>query len=365
MKVSVAGRLRLAAGFMQAAFCYWLSVYPWVCHEVAQLRRRAREIPDDELRGLALETIASKRGNLDGAAAFAAFVPFAHRRTVVRSLLAFQAAYDFADTLSEQPSDEPSANARTLHESLLVALKPTGAHPDYFSHSRCPQDGGYLAGIVDACRKSVGALPCYGLVADSVCRAARRIVVYQSLNVACPQGCYGDYARWAGSETPAGTGLCWWETGASAGSSLAIFALIAAAAGQGLDDGGVAAIEAAYWPWIGALHTLLDSLVDHVKDVAAGQQSLISNYGSSTATAVGLQRLSARSVSLAHELGEDSQHLILLAAMTGLYLSAPEARAPHALASTSSVLETMGELAKPTMIVMSLRRVLGGLAELR
>jgi tetraprenyl-beta-curcumene synthase len=345
------------AGFLEAAACYWLSVYPCVWREVARLRERARRIPDAELRRLALETLAKKRGNLDGAAAFAAFVPIASRRAVVRSLLSFQAAYDFADTLSEQPSADPVANARSLHGSLLVALKPDAAHRDYYAHCARREDGGYLVGIVDLCREAVAGLPGYELVTEPVWRAAERIVVYQSLNTPCAGGTYDAYARWAASETPPGTGLSWWETGASAGSSLAIFALIAAAAGRGLEREDVVAIEAAYWPWIGALHTLLDSLVDHVDDVAAGQQSLISYYGSSAAAATGMRRLASQSVRLAQGLDASSRHLILLTAMTGLYLSTPEACAPHALTVSRGVLETMGDLTGPTMFVMGLRRM--------
>ncbi len=353
----------MASGFIKAAAFYWLSVYPWVCHEVARWRRRARAIPDPTLRRLALETISDKRGNLDGAAAFAAFVPFSRRAAVVRSLLAFQAAYDFADTLSEQPSEDPAANARMLHEALLVAVKPTADHRDYYAHSRFREDGGYLAAMVDACRESVRGLPGFELVAEPVCRATGRIVVYQTLNIPCSRGSYDAYARWADTETPRGIDLRWWETGASAGSSLAIFALIAAAASRGLGSADVEGIEAAYWPWIGALHTLLDSLVDHLKDIDAGQQSLISYYGSPAAAAIGLRRLASESVRLAHGLDAPRQHLILLTAMTSLYLSSPEAHEPHAKPATSSVLETMGDLAKPTMAVMGVRRLVGCVAE--
>jgi tetraprenyl-beta-curcumene synthase len=365
MRATAQGRLGMATGFVKAAAFYWLSVYPYVCREVAHLRRRARAIPDPMLRVLALETIANKRGNLDGAAAFAAFVPFAHRAAVVRSLLAFQAAYDFADTLSEQPSADQAANARMLHESLLVAVKPAAAHRDYYAYSRARDDGGYLAAIVDDCRESLDTLPGYALIAESVGRATARIVIYQTLNIPCPQGSYKAYERWAGTETPRGTDLQWWETGASAGSSLAIFALVAAATSPGLGSADVVEIESAYWPWIGALHTLLDSLVDHEADLASGQQSLVSYYGSPAATARGLRRLALESVRHAHGLDAPRQHLILLTAMTSLYLSAPEAREPHALAATSSVLETMGDLAKPTMAVMGVRRLVGCITEPR
>ena len=55
--------------------------------------------------------------------------------------------------------------------------------------------------------------------------------------------------------------LHWWETGAAIGSQLSVLALIAAAADPATCEGRVRAIERAYFPWIGALSTLLDSVV--------------------------------------------------------------------------------------------------------
>ena len=37
-------------------------------------------------------------------------------------------------------------------------------------------------------------------------------------------------------------------------------------------------IDRAYFPWIGALHTLLDSLVDRHEDRESGRPSLLSYY---------------------------------------------------------------------------------------
>ncbi len=90
--------------FISAARRYWLSVFPAVRRELRHWQLRANEIPDPVLRRLALDAQHHKRGNIEGAAAFAAFVEPASRPLVVRALVAFQTAYDYADILSEQPS---------------------------------------------------------------------------------------------------------------------------------------------------------------------------------------------------------------------------------------------------------------------
>src|SRR5580700_3435924 len=89
--------------FIRSARTYWFSVFPLVHRERCRWRNRAKQIPDDQLRALALSTQCAKYGNVEGAAAFAAFVPRSRRAIVVRALVAWQAAYDYADTLAEQP----------------------------------------------------------------------------------------------------------------------------------------------------------------------------------------------------------------------------------------------------------------------
>ena len=182
MKPRAGNRVDLAVAFVSAARCYWLSVFPCVQHELRHWRTRAGEIRDPELRQLALETHGAKWRNIEGAAAFATLAPTAYRHAAIRVLVTFQGAYDYADTLAEQPQDDQIANDRLLHQSLLLALDDATRPPDYYAHSRFGDDGGYLESLTNACRASFGELPSGGLVRDGVRRATERIVTYQSLN---------------------------------------------------------------------------------------------------------------------------------------------------------------------------------------
>lgn len=311
------------------------------------------------LRRLALLTQKAERGNLEGAAAFAVLVPRGHRACVVRAVVAFQAIYDYIDTLAEQPSADPVANGRQLHLALLTALDPEGDHPDYYEHNSVSGDNGYMRHLIDTCRSAFGALPSYASVAEPALRSARRMIDYQSLN----HGAHGDarraLAQWAAGLTPAGTELRWWETAAGAASSLTVFALIAAAAQPALRVGEAAATERAYFPWIGALHVLLDSLIDRHDDVAAGQHCLIDHYASAEETAARLGAIAARAMRATELLPKSVQHATILAAMASFYLSAPSTATPGALPAAQRVLETMGALAAPTMAVLRARRASG------
>jgi tetraprenyl-beta-curcumene synthase len=351
-------RGRLAAGitFTTAAWSYWLSVFPLVRRELRHWQRRARTIPDCPLRQIALAVQHTKRGNIEGSAAFAAFAPRPHRPAVVRAQLAFQAIYDYVDTLAEQPHTNPIRNARQLHRALPAALIPASPPGDYYRHHAHRDDGGYLQAITSACRIALGTLPSYPAVAGPARRLSERIVHYQSLNLTQAQGSYHALARWASQETPPETGLRWWETAASAGSSLGIFALMATAAQPTIHPQDADAIERAYFPWIGSLHSLLDSLIDQPEDAATEQHNLIQHYGSPHETAARLRALAAESTRRARALPRGRQHSVVLAGMASHYLSAHEAQLPRARLARSSVLDAMGGLAGPTMLVLTLRR---------
>ncbi|HEV3318562.1 MAG TPA: DUF2600 family protein [Solirubrobacteraceae bacterium] len=357
------GRIALAASFAGASRRYWLGVFPSVCLERRRRRVRALEISDPLLRRVALES-QCKWGNVEGAAAFAAFAPRRHRRAAARAMMCLQEAYNYLDVLGEQPSSEPAANGRRLHQALLVALDPGASHVDYYAH--CPQreDGGYLREIVDCSRAALAALPSYSAVAPTALRAAERIVEFQSCNTGERQGDLRALERWAHAATPPGSDLRWWEVAAAGGSSLCVYALIALAADPELEESAPAAVADAYFPWIGALHSLLDNLVDATEDRATGQHSLIGAYASPQEAAVRMGRLAERSLGAAAALPGGRGHTLMLAAMASFYLCTPEASTPQALGVTRAVLDTLDGPATMAMVVFRARLAVRRLAPL-
>ncbi len=333
---------------------YWCSVYPQVRRELADQRRRAAAIPRAPLRAVALGVLDSKRANIDGAAAFAVFAPRARRPAVIRAQVAFQALYDYLDALAEQPHPDPVLNSRRLHGALTAALDPCA--PDGAAQGDDREDGGYVQGTVERCRAALRALPGYPAVRAPAARFGAQIVDYQSFNVSAQPGPQAQFARWASEMTPPGCGLRWWETAASAGSSLGLFALIAMAAQPGVSSDEALAVERAYFPWIGALHSLLDSLIDLDEDRASGQRALVENYTDAGEAAWRLRLLAAESRRRASALEHPDRHLLMLAAMASVYLAEPQAQDPHARAARRAVLRALGAPAITAMAVMRLRR---------
>ncbi len=343
-----------AAAFASAARSYWLDVFPIVRREFRRLRSEAGRIPDPTLRRLALETQESKWANLEGAAVFAVFVPSAYRYAVARLLVGYQAAFDYADTLMEQPSDAPAANARQLHAALVAILEPGRPQPDYYRHHAYCHDGGYLVRLVDGCRALVAQLPAYRPVAARVIESAQRGVEYQCRISLSTHHDHPALSRWATQAIPCRS-LRWWEIWASCGSSLETLALLAAAADPTTNDCHAHAIGALYWPWGGALHGLLDCLIDHADDTAHGRPNLLDLYTSSHETAERMAFLTAESVRLATAAGID--HSLILVGMVSLYIADEQAWVPKARPAAESILDALGDLATPTLFVLRARRL--------
>jgi tetraprenyl-beta-curcumene synthase len=347
--------LRTAAAFASAAYRYWLSVFPVARAEIRRLRRRAQQIPNPVLRTLALDAQQRKCASLEGAAAFATFAPCRQRAFLTRLLVELQAVFDYADTLMEQPSSgPPAANARQLHAAFMVALRPEVPHQDYYQYCDHREDGGYLVEIVDSCRDSVRKLASYKLVAPLVTRHAERVLFYQSeINLATAE----DYARlecWAAKEQSPDEVLDWWEIGAACGSSLAIFAHIAAARDPALTQSEIDAIETLYWPWTESLHILLDSLIDRAEDHQTRQHNLLDHYTSARLMEDRLELLAREVVNRAKSA--PASHQLIVTAMIASYLSDPNAWITPARNASERTLVAAGQVASMALLLLRARR---------
>lgn len=349
-------RAGLRVAFAKAALTYWAAVFPRVRAHVARWERSAQRIPDPELRRLVLGALREKRTNIEGAAAFAALAPRTQRARLTHALSSFQAAYNLLDMLGEQPSPDPVADGQRLHEALLCALAPGSTPLDWYEFHPQRDDGGYLNGLLLECQQAVARLPSFQAAAALARSAAARIVAFQSLNLSESQGDHAALEQWAHAATPTGSDLQWWETAAAAGSSLPVYALLAAAAEPRVDCREAQAIARAYFPWIGGLHSLLDNLIDKHEDEAAGHRSLVEYYGPQAA-AQRMRWLTQQALDAAHELPRANGHLVILVGMIGSYLSAPEARAAALQPVARAVLGAAGPLVKPTLLVFKLREL--------
>ena len=354
---SVASRVVLASAFSYVLRHYWLDVFPRARAQMRHWRRRASRISDLELRSIALEAQRSKSGNLECAAVFAVCAPRRSRGSLTDALVAFQATYDYIDLLAEQPSTDPIANGHQLHQALLAIVDPDQRPQDYYARGRHRHDGGYLQELIDACGGGLWQLPSFSPVRSGLREHVGRMVSFQSFNHGDRDGSHDAFVHWAKSETPPDGPLRWWEMAAAAGSSLPVLALMAAASEPNLSRRSGVAIEDAYFPWIAALNTLLDSLVDQREDSTPRQNMLLSHYRGSAHAAECICAIAERATLGVRGLPHGSRHAVILAAMIAFYLSDPEAQSPTARAAAQLITSAMGDLAGPAMLVFRVRNL--------
>jgi tetraprenyl-beta-curcumene synthase len=376
---------------------YLFEIAPKVQIELDRCRGRASAIPDPTLRRLALAALA-KDDNMRGAALFAALAPRAHRRQTIRALVGFQAAYNYLDMLSEQPSGDPVGNGYRLHLALLAALNVSEpdvseldvSEPDvseldvsepgvsvlgisepgvsagtpgsfYYACSPWREDGGYLEEMLRECGSALATLPSRDAVALPLTTAVRRIVAFQSLNLSARQGGHEALEHWADRSAVPRIGLRWWETAAAAGSSLPVHALVALAASPDVVPVQADALERAYFPFLGALHSLLDSLVDRAEDRRHGELCLIDCYPSAQTAAARVGLLAERSRAALRTLPAGARHRVLLTAMACFYLASARGATPATRTLAREVVSALGALARPVLLLCRARRLTLGL----
>jgi tetraprenyl-beta-curcumene synthase len=335
-----------------------LVIFPRARRELRRWERRARAIPSPDLRRHAIEKLNEEHSSAEGAAAFAILARPRGRQHVVRLCVAFEVMYDLLDALAEEPVDDVLANNLALHEALPDAFRPLRGDVDYYAHHPTRDDGGYLGELVRGCRVAFLALPARDAVAPALIRCAMRARQAQSLNHASPRDGADALAAWAMEQFVEGDGavLCWWEAAAAAGSPLGIFALVAAASHLSTDAHDAQTIEETYFPWIAALHWLMESLVDQEDDRESGNRSYVEEYGSRTSATARLRLIARRALVDTRRLPEANRHTLLLAGMVALNLSHPGAASDDAHDAAAVVRAEMGGLIAPLLASIRIRQ---------
>jgi tetraprenyl-beta-curcumene synthase len=348
------GRWRTILALPWALSLYWFVIYPRTCQELRRWDERASAIHDPVLREHALAKLHSERMVLEGAAAFAILAAPRHRIDVLRACLTFEILYELTDVFGEQPVDDPLAHNKALNRALLAAVEPMTPHE---AHARglAEHDPAYLHELIDACRDGIVRLPGHRAILGAVQRLAALAAEAQTLNHAGLQDGHRRLARWASSRSSADA--TWWELAAAASSPLGIFALFAAASTAGITDGMVSEIDAAYFPWIGALVWLMESLVDHLEDAGSDNLSYFAQYGSADEAARRLVALAHRAGRSAAVLPNGSMHTLLLAGSVGLYLSTHEAEHAEVRDVADAIRAAIGGPIGPLMTVLRMRRL--------
>jgi tetraprenyl-beta-curcumene synthase len=331
---------------------YWSSVAPLVRQQLGHWRLRARSISDRSLRTLALAKLDEEGFNAEVAATLATLAPRAHRRRVVKAIVALEILYDYLDGLTESPWQRSPADGEPLFEAFTDAVAPSmqGSGDYYRRHPGC-DDGGYLEELAATVRFALAGLPSTARLADVMQRSAARAAAAQLRIHATPPTGADELEQWARSHA-AETQLEWREFLAGAASSvLAVHALIAAAADHRTTREQALDIDRTYLS-ISVLPTVLDSLVDCEQDAGAGRSGYVQLYEGREVLARALARVIDDAVDHARRAPNSSHHVMTLVGAVAYYASAPTARGELARPVMERTGRQLQPLMAPTMAVM-------------
>ena len=296
---------------------------PAAADELARWRRRAAGIPDPELRRQALGSIEHKAFHSLGASVFAAWAPASARLALVGFTVALQTLSDYLDNLCDRGPTLSVAAMRRLHGAMAAAVR-VGCRAGEGLRGPAAGDA-YIRELVARCRTCLDELPSYGAVEALNLRFA---ALYGQMQ-ARKHGPAGQrrklLARWFERRARGIPSLSWWEFCAACGSTLPVFALTALAARRPR-PAEVEAAAGAYFPWIAALHILLDYLIDRAEDAAVGELNFAACYGPLRRTLGRLRWLYRCALERGCRLPAPGFHRLVVAGLAAVYLSDPKAR---------------------------------------
>jgi tetraprenyl-beta-curcumene synthase len=295
-------------------------VQPTLEAEFAAWYKRAQSIPDPELRKQALASMDTKKFHCQGGAVYAAQV-IPHVHIVVPLIVAYQTISDYLDNLCDRSTSLDPADFRQLHLSMQDALTPGAPLRDYYRYREEKEDGGFLAGLVQTCQSCIKELPSYAKVQSRVLEWSHLYSDLQVYKHIAKEDREAHLLAWWEPYSKQFPQMYWQEFAAVTGSTIGIFALFCLATDQNLADETVAAVDAAYFPWICGLHILLDYLIDLEEDRLGGDLNFISYYSSEREASERLQYFVKQAKASADSLPNPAFHRMIVDGLIAFYLA--------------------------------------------
>lgn len=324
--------------------------------ELARWQAWAESIPEPPFRADALYALEHKRTHAHGAALFWT-LPRKRNLELLRLLVAYELIWDFLDNVSERAAAHGLIDGRQLHLAIAEAIDVRASVSDYYGALPWRDDGGYLRALVEVCRERCSRLPSYARVRELAVREAHRAQVLAVNHDPDPLRRDAELRRWAMEQFPGRPIACWWELSGAASAPLAIHALLALAAEPRCRRADVQRTYAAYFPWLPAATTMLDSYVDQIEDLANGDHSYVSHYPDGERAIWGIRALVLRSLAETCTLRHGHRHAVIAAAMIAMYLSKDTAPTPQLRAGTDVFIAAGGTLTRLLLPILRLWRI--------
>ena len=304
---------------------YFRYVRPEVARALAPIRSRAMAIPQRDLQNHALSSLNTKQFHCEGGGVFAS--PSRDRDALLLPfLIPYQTLCDYLDTITDRGPSQDSKNLRQLHQALVDAIDPNAAPRDYYAYHPHKNDRGYIDSLVKEAQSALTRFPGFWAVKDSLRQLVSLYVDLQVFKHGPTQNRVEQLTNWHKAHSSVAPGLSWWEFSASTGSTLGLFALLNLASTPNPGPKEVDAVIHLYFPWMGALHILLDYYVDQEEDRLGGDLNFVTYYPSPQKAIQGIRRIYDHIIQQAPTLPDGAFHRYIAKGLLGFYLSDPKLR---------------------------------------
>lgn len=295
-------------------------VFPEVHHYLDRWRRQALLIPEGTLREQALSSIEKKKFHCQGGGAYALY-PTAVTGDAIAFIVAFQTISDYLDNLCDRSGVIDEEAFRQLHLAMADAVDPDVSMHDYYECYPNKDDGGYLDGLVAACRGAVERLPSLVSVKHFLVWLTSLYSELQVRKHVLPTDREEKLSRWASPLAARYPMISVWEFCAATGSTLGIFLLFVAAQRPGLTIAEAEAMLDAYFPWVCGLHILLDYFIDAEEDAQAGDFNFTNYYRNAKECGDRLSLFIGQSLLKCSDLEYPEFHQTVIRGLLAMYLS--------------------------------------------
>ncbi|HEX7064333.1 MAG TPA: tetraprenyl-beta-curcumene synthase family protein [Bacillales bacterium] len=300
-------------------------VLPRVNACLNEWKKRAKQIPDPELRKQALMSIETKTFHCEGGSILA-LLGKERVDEVIGFIVAYQTISDYLDNLCDRSTSLDPDDFRALHESMFHALTPGSGHTDYYRFHPESDDGGYLRALVETCQELLGTLSTYEVIAPTLhelagyyCDLQVHKHVKHEERVPRLQSWFAGYEE----ELPP---MSWYEFSACAGSTLGIFCLVSYASTGIFSDQKTQEVKAGYFPWVQGLHILLDYFIDQEEDRAGGDLNFCFYYDSREKMMTRLAHFMEQADESIARLPDSKFHRMINRGLLGIYLADEKVR---------------------------------------
>ena len=299
------------------------SIVPLASDQLDGIRASARSIPDERLRAQALASIDGKAYHVAGGCILATFLPREAARAYVEIVAPLESIYDYLDNLCDRHPDVPIEAYPVLHQAIADALDPQAAPRDYYALGPTGDDGGYLRALVTRTQRSLSRVDGYEALLPAFSEAAGLYAEMQTYKHYPADRRERICIRWFEQRRDARLeGLEWYEFACAAGSQFQVYALLFECfAGR---TGAIGATYDAYFPWVAALHVLLDSYIDQAEDGEHGELNFASLYATPQRMLERVAYLAGTARTRFASLPDPAHHRFVLRVMALFYLTHPK-----------------------------------------